>query len=190
MQRVSHHINRRPSSNLHHATKYASQIGLPLSHFVTVNFTQMDIPDRLVVQIWQKFVSQRFSPWLRRSLEHSVSPTYVWVAEAAGACTSIHWLVHIPKMDVDAFKSKIRHWFESLLPAEIPVNAIDVKLIDNIVGLKRYILKGSEEHYISHYGINHVPQGCVYGRRAAHSRNLGPVARKRVGYRSGQIPFS
>lgn len=37
--RVTHHINRHPAVNIHHATRYSERIGLPLNLFVTINFT-------------------------------------------------------------------------------------------------------------------------------------------------------
>ncbi|RZK36886.1 MAG: hypothetical protein EOO61_09750 [Hymenobacter sp.] len=55
--------------------------------------------------------------------------------------------------------------------------------IYNIVGAKRYVLKGMDPDFARMWQIRPSPQGMIIGKRSGFSRNLGPVARKEQAYR-------
>lgn len=190
-QRVSHHINRHPAVNLHHATRYCERIGLPLNRFVTVNFTAAGCDSAHASRVLQRLLAQRFAPWLRRSKANvsDVPPTYVWTLEAAGGQTAAHWLVHMPSRLARAFERKVPEWLFGLLGAPADASAVKIGPVYNLVGARRYILKGTSEPWAAHLGVQHVPQGLVTGKRSGFSRNLGPSARSRGGYAPRRAPF-
>jgi hypothetical protein len=183
--RVSHHIKRRPAVNVHHAERYSRVIGLALNRFVTINFTHTTCEAARVSRIFRKLLTQRFAPWLRRAKKSRrvIPPTYIWTMEAAGGQVAIHWLVHIPRGLRQAFERKLAEWLAALTGAEPGPQAIRIKPIYNPVGLRRYILKGTEPIWAAHLNVTHVDQGVTIGKRSGFSENLGPTARKRGGYK-------
>lgn len=185
VQRVSTQINRKPAANIHHATKMAIILGIPLNRHSTISFTQAGIDAQQASRVLQKLIAQRFSPWLRRHRKNKtgVQPTYVWVIEAANDILAAHLAVHIPAGLRKEFQSKLIHWVRQQSPANDIGAAVKTTRIYNITGLKRYLLKGADEHWAKICKIIPIAQGDVIGKRAGHSRNLGPVARRALGYR-------
>jgi hypothetical protein len=189
--RVTHHINRRPAVNLHHATRMSLRIGFPLNRMVTINFTKTACKQDRAGHHFRKLLTQRFAPWLRRtaSKKSVVPPTYVWTIEAAGKQIAAHWLVHVPTGLSRSFERKLTDWLASVF-GEPEGQAIDVRPIVNLVGAKRYILKGIDPVWADHLKVVAVDQGKVIGKRSGFSKNLGPAARKRAGYRPMRAPFN
>lgn len=191
-RRVSHHINRHPAVNIHHATKYCDCIGLPLNLFVTINFTCAGCSSERASELLRKMISQRFAPWLRRTASNvsEVPPTYVWTMEAAGGQLAAHILVHIPKELAKEFEARIRDWLLKLLGySSLDPAVVRIKPIYGLIGARRYILKGTSPVWARHLGVDPVSQGIVIGKRSGFSRNLGPEARKKGGYRPKRAPF-
>lgn len=189
--RATNFIRRYPAVNIHHATRYAERIGLPLNRFVTINFDLTECAPGRASHSFRKLLTQRFAPWLRRSasIKEQVPPTYVWTIEAAGGQTALHWLVHLPQQIHGAFDHRLSDWMAALTGGSLEAGAIKIKPIHSIVGLKRYVLKGTEPVWAKHLGVRPVPQGVVIGKRSGFSRNLGPAARQRGGYRPRKTPF-
>jgi hypothetical protein len=189
--RATSFIRRYPAVNIHHATRYAERIGLPLNRFITINFDLTECLPRGASHAFRKLLTQRFAPWLRRSagIKEQIPPTYVWTIEAAGGQTALHWLVHLPQQIHSAFDRRLSDWLATLTGASIEAGAIKIKPIHNIVGLRRYVLKGTEPVWAKHLGVRPVSQGVVIGKRSGFSRNLGPAARQRGGYRPRRAPF-
>jgi hypothetical protein len=187
--RQSGHINRVPASNIHHATRVAERWGTPLNRHVTLNFDSLGVHKNEASRVLQKMLAQRFAPWLRRSGKSraSIRPTYVWTLEAAGNVVSAHWAVHIPRGRLGDFKNKLAAWLREAAGSDAIGGAIKITPIYNITGLKRYILKGTIASYARLCKITHVPQGKIVGKRSGFSKNLGPAARARAGYRPQRI---
>jgi hypothetical protein len=190
-RRITHHINRYPAVNIHHATRYSERIGLPLNLFVTINFTCAGCsPDR-GSELLRKMIAQRFAPWLRRTAStiKDVPPTYVWCMEAAGGQLAAHILVHVPSDLASAFEDRVRQWLLGLFGVDsLDPAIVKIKPIYNLIGARRYVLKGAEPVWARHLGVNPVTQGVVIGKRSGFSRNLGPAARERGGYRPRRVP--
>lgn len=183
MIRISHNIKQIPSRNIHHAVNYAEKIGLPLNHHISINLWELGLPSEEATVVFRKIINQRFSPWLRRSTEGGYPPTYVWAAEAPNGNIGVHLLIHIP---TDLLKTTIKmfkQWLSEAGNCHLSGTAFFIRPVSNRVRAKNYILKGTEETYAKLVGINHVPQGCINGRRSGFSKNLGPTARKRSGYK-------
>jgi hypothetical protein len=188
--RVSHFIKRRPAVNFHHATRYADKIGLPLNRIITINFSALGCPPDLVSKFLQMMISQRFAPWLRRTSAIKVPLTYVWCIEGAGQQMAAHLLVHIPVPIIREFEARLRQWLCGLFDAaELDPAVVHIREVYNLIGARRYLLKGVDPAWANHLGIQPVAQGLVVGKRSGFSRNLGPTARLRGGYRPRRRPF-
>lgn len=189
-ERTSCHIKRRPAVNIHHATRYAQRLGLPLNRAVTINFDLTECNPARASHAFRKLLTQRFAPWLRRSrdVRKHVPPTYVWTLECPRGHTGVHWLVHVPRRMYGAFNQRLTEWLTSLLGAPPEPGAIKIQRIRNMIGLRHYVLKGTEPIWAAHLGVRHVDQGMTVGKRSGFSRNLGPAARKRGGYKPRRIP--
>lgn len=190
--RTSHHINRLPAVNIHHATRFAERIGRPLNQSVTINLSQMGCSHAAASGLFRRILANRFAPWLRRAAPNidGVAPTYVWTLEAAGGQDAVHWLVHIPKPLMGVFREKLLEWIIEVAREPIDATALHITPVYNLVGVRRYILKGVSPVWGSHLGVRPVPQGVVVGKRSGFSRNLGPAARKRSGYVPRRAPFA
>jgi hypothetical protein len=183
LDRQTQHISRMPAVNIHHATRFAERRGTPLNAFVTINFTEVGIGAG-ASRVFRKLLSQRFAPWLRRSsdLRNRAAPTYVWTIENAASTLAAHWLVHLPDGSAKAFARKLRSWLEGLADTPLLARTVQVKRVYNVIGARRYILKGVDPAWADHLGIRPSDQGIVNGKRSGFSRNLGPAARKSGGY--------
>ncbi len=190
--RLTHHINRRPAVNIHHATRMSLRVGLPLNKMVTINLGLAGFEPNEAGHAFRKLLTQRFAPWLRRAAPNirNVPPTYVWTMEAAGGQLAVHWLVHVPTGLQRAFRRKVAEWLHSLVGVTPSASAVDVRPIYNLIGARRYILKGIDPAWASHLKINQVDQGRVVGKRSGFSKNLGPAARTRHGYRPRRAGFN
>lgn len=190
--RISHFIKRRPAVNVHHAIRFSQRLGLPLNRFVTINFAHTSCPSARASHAFRKLLTQRFAPWLRRSgeVKRSLPPTYVWVLECGGGQTGVHWLLHIPRGLYRVFEQKLHEWLTSLLDEPPESGAIKVQPIHNLTGLKWYLLKGVDPAWAKHLGVRPIDQGRTVGKRSGFSKNLGPEARKRGGYKPRRMPPS
>lgn len=191
-RRKSHFINRRPAVNLHHAARYSEKIGLPLNRLITINFTLAGCAPEQATKLLQKLIAQRFAPWLRRTARAKIDipPTYVWCMEAAGGQIAAHVLLHMPTPMMQEFRKHLLEWLSGLLgKVHLDASVLHIQNVDNLVGAKRYVLKGIDPVWAAHLAVNAVPQGLVIGKRSGFSRNLGPAARTRGGYRPRRKPF-
>jgi hypothetical protein len=165
-------------------------IGLPLNRFVTVNFNLAGCAGDRASHTFRKLLAERFAPWLRRAARNvrGIPPTYIWAMEAAGNQSAAHWLVHVPKGLHRAFEAKISDWLTSLMGNQPEVAAVKVQPIHNLIGARRYALKGVDPAWGPHLGVRPSDQGVVIGKRSGFSRNLGPAARSRSGYKPRRMP--
>lgn len=188
---MTRHIHRRPAVNIHHATRYSERLGTPLNQFITINFTCAGCETETAVPLLRKMISQRFAPWLRRTakLEVEIQPTYVWCMEAAGGQLAAHMLIHLPVPLAAIFSDRLTVWLCGLFGVEsLQPGVLHMRAIYNLIGVRRYILKGVDPAWGKHLGVRAFDQGVVVGKRSGFSRNLGPVARKRGGYRPRRAP--
>jgi hypothetical protein len=171
--------------NIHHARRYASSKGVPFNWMVTINFGLSGLTPERASSMLQKLLAQRFAPWLRRSAnnDNELKPTYIWALEAPLGAVSAHLLVHLPPPLSKGFSGRLIRWLEGLVGSGVPSRAVDVRPIRTLVGATRYMLKGINATWASHLEIQPIPQGEVVGKRWGFSRNLGPTARRRGGYK-------
>jgi hypothetical protein len=109
----------------------------------------------------------------------AVPPTFVWVIENPNDCLNAHWLVHVPAERQAEFAANLPKWFEAAVGEVYSEKAIKIKPVTNADGLKAYFLKGLHPSVARMFGIQHIYQGWVTGRRIGHSKNIGPVQVKR-----------
>lgn len=96
---------------------------------------------------------------------------------------AVHCAIHIPRELVREFRRTLPHRIATTAGGPVPHNTVKHRPIYNVTGLKRYMLKDMDAHFAPSWKIRPVPQGLVIGKRSDFSRNLGPTARARVGYR-------
>jgi hypothetical protein len=183
--RRSRHINRYPAVNIHHARRFSERAGMPFNWMVTINFGLGGIGPEDASHILQKLLAQRFAPWLRRSAanDNNLKPTYAWSLEAPYGSVSAHLLVHLPRSLAREFRERCKVWLEALAGTIVPLQAFDMRPVYNRIGATRYILKGIKPEWGNHLAINPISQGEIIGKRTGFSRNLGPAARERAGYK-------
>ncbi|WP_129586393.1 hypothetical protein [Sphingomonas montana] len=208
-------ISRGSAAKLHHAWRFIDEVnggtqsgqalakasqmlGMSLNVFITINYGNTTSK----VDRFDELRRDRIAPWLRKcsiKLRRQIAPTYVWVRENV-AGSHVHCAIHIPVELMVEFLHLLPRWISSLenrvegekcrsssfAPASLAV--VQTKPVTKSVGLRRYFLKGIDPNWQKQYGVQAISQGIVDKRRSGYSRNLGPTARKRAGYRSGPVP--
>ena len=180
--RRTRHIGWRQARNLREAIHYADkrlvELGRPLNTFVTINFGHTACSPAVVSAAFEKLRDNHFVRWLRygtSDLSH-----YVWVIENAGGNTHVHWVLHVPKFLRAAFEIKLAEWLARVAGTiTCRESAIKIDPVPNLRGLGLYLLKGMDPRYAPRFGVKHIPQGLVYGKRCGVSKSLGPSARNR-----------
>ena len=182
--RRSNAIHRYPAVNIHHARRCSEAWGVPLNVHVSIHLSQCGFSDGTVSEAFQRLVSQRFAPWLRRSTanDSKLPPTYVWTLEAPHGGVGAHWLIHLPPSLLPSFKAMLPEWIRGLGGNPTPTS-IRIGPIKRLIGMTRYILKGISSPWAKHLEIDAIDQGEITGKRSGFSRNLGPTARRRRGYK-------
>ena len=178
--RRTHHIGSRQARNLREAIHYADkrlvELGRPLNTFATINFGHTACSSEIVSAAFEKLRDNHFVRWLR--YETSDLSYYVWVIENAGGNTHVHWVLHLPKSLRAAFEIKIAEWLARVAGTiTCKESAINIKPVTDLRGLGLYLLKGMDPRYAPRFGVKHVPQGLVYGKRCGVSKSLGPASR-------------
>ena len=172
-----HFIRRNQITNFKPAVRLAEKRGTPLNQLVTINFAHTDITDRQVPRAFTKLRTNLFNPWYRRPRAKIAAPAkssaFVWVQEAAGGVTTVHWLVHVRDHRIKDFKARLPLWL-ARVAGEVSEGAIDVRPAYKAIGAVAYMSKGIDPGIADFYGIRAIDQGLTYGKRAGFSASLGP----------------
>ncbi len=184
--RESMQIGRKLAANVHHATRASKLVKLPLNQFVTINYSKTACQPSEASAAFRRLLGSWFARWLRRHPKNHRQrpPTYVWCFEAAGGQIAVHWLVHIPRGLIREFGRTLPTWIAATTGEVDDRSVVKHRRIYNLIGVRRYILKGMDPHVAKQWAIKASDQGIVIGKRCGFSRNLGPVARTAAGYRS------
>ena len=160
---------------------------LPLNQLVTINYSKTSCQRREASAKFRQLLKSRFARWLRRNPKNRRQrpPTYVWCFEAAGNQIAVHWLVHIPRGLIREFRRELPAWVDATAGKIHDVSFVKHRPIYNLIGARRYILKGTDPKIARQWKITPSDQGIVIGKRCGFSQNLGPVSRKAAGYKSG-----
>jgi hypothetical protein len=187
------YIGQKAAQTNYYAVKQAERIGLPLSHFVTINFSMTKIDPHDAVPCFSKLRRYHFNKWATRPHKGkgpAFTPTYAFafenVRDKAPFLTMergephnvhVHWALHLPPSRVHEFRNEIWDWLR-MTAGEITGGdeAINVLPLTDL----SYLLKGTTPTLARLYarGRDAEPQGIIMGRRADTSRNLGPTARR------------
>lgn len=182
-RRRSHFIPRKTASNIHHAVGLAAAINKPFTHFISINFEKAGVAPDAAHSVFQKLRDAYFGQWCRRPGRNSgfakCTPTFAWVREAVGA-HGAHWLVHVPRGRERDFMERLPKWLRAVAGQEVAAEALKIGPAYKPSGAKLYMLKGIDPVYADFYGVRHIPQGVIDGKRAGVSQNLGPSAKRRM----------
>lgn len=170
-------IRRGQITNFKPAVRLADRLGTPLNQLVTINFAHTDLTNKQVASAFAKLRTNYFNPWWRRPKSGGHVPTspsaFIWVQEAAGGVTTVHWLVHIPTARLADFKARLPKWL-TRIAGGIDDGAIDIRAAYRPLGAVAYMSKGIDPGIADFYGITPIDQGVTYGKRAGFSVSLGP----------------
>jgi hypothetical protein len=176
-RRQTNHISRRQASNSRPAILLAEKLGTPLNQLVTINFTKQGMEDEdAILQALDK-IRARYCRWAKAPGKRRGGKPYkgamIWALERT-AHWAAHLLLHVPPSRLARFKVDIEGWIEKESGQPIELGAIDVKLVYNVFGLRKYLLKALNPAFCALYRIRHVPQGTINGKRFGYTQNLGP----------------
>lgn len=199
-------ISRNAARNMHHASRFAGQIGgnghrkypeanvtidKPLNLFVTINWGLLGAS----TDHFRTLRNERYCRWLRtrsKQLKKEFKPTYIAVIEKG----DVHWNLHMPEELYDDFCDLLPKRVASMLNKTngrqkrsanmepVPDHIVNIQDTRNSVAVRKYMLKGINPPDAFRFGIHKLEDHVVIlGRRTAVSRTLGTVARLRAGYK-------
>jgi len=163
------------------AALHARRIGLPLNRHVTIRLERAGVPDSEAVRAVGQFLT-RLRDWLRKQGHRTA---FAWVRESGPMIGShVHILLHLPA-GVSFSGHRSRRWIEAIsgrrycagtiLTKRIPQAAYD----ENLGVLVGYLCKGASSEVADRLGLDRrKPGGCIKGKRAGWSQNLGAKARR------------
>jgi hypothetical protein len=186
-------IGQKAAKSIYYAVEQAARIRRPITHLVTINFAATNCEVGLVCAAFSKLRLNHFNKWATRpnqGLGAPLPPTYLYAFEnerfdtpikmAAVDCHNVHvhWAVHIPSNRIKDFEESIWRWLEEVSGGINDGRAIDIRIADDVRGLRSYLLKGTQTAWAALYGATAKPQGEILGgRRSGTSRNLASSAR-------------
>ncbi len=178
-------IKPASASNIRVAMNAANEMGLPLTHFVTINFNHTVCLPEQCLDAFRSLCNNRFAKWVTRERVRASwqpsQPAYVWVFENPDGVLHVHWAVHIPTGAEPDFLRRMPIWLQTVTGGPVEAAALDIRPVDDISRLSLYFLKGADTRYTTFANILHVPQGTTEGRRMGVSRALNRTARKAAG---------
>jgi hypothetical protein len=151
----------------------ARRIGQPLNLFVTIRWRHTTIGNDGYLPLFQR-ACKRMDAFCRR---RGFRPTWLYVNERPDGKANTHFLVHVPKHNQEAFRSKLPDWFEAVDKA-----AVDVQQRHRRPGPDKrlaYMCKGTDVVTASRIGCRAKRQGIIPFKRCGTTKNIGPSARAR-----------
>lgn len=178
-------IKMAMASNMRVAMNAAEAMGLPLTHFVTINFAQTACTSAEGLRAFRELRNNRFGKWVtrarKRALWQASQAAHVWVVENPDDLTHVHWAVHVPAGAEAEFERLMPKWLKAVTGGPFADGALQIKPVHDASRLALYMLKGAAEGYTTFANIRNVPQGWVDGRRCGVAHALNRTARKAAG---------
>lgn len=170
-------IRSRQTREILRAGRHAWKIERDLNLYVVVNFNA-PAGDELRPQKLFREIRRKVQSWMyyKRRVRFMDPLTDIRTWENRNGIYHVNWALHVPAEFQDEFRAKLPIWVEKAL-GYLSTGCYAVTDVYNINALMRYMLKGTQK--AATFGIKHVPQGEVYGRRAAAATCLGKAARVR-----------
>lgn len=148
---ASQHVGHRACRTHYYTTQQAARLGLPLSHFVTINFAQTAVDPRAAVACFSTLRRNDFNKWATRPGKDSgpaVPPTYAFAFENVrdgipfetmepgdDHNVHVHWSVHIPPARAFDFEQQLFRWVEARTGGILdPARVIDIRPITTSMG--------------------------------------------------------
>ncbi len=194
--RESYALTAANISNLRAAKGHAEWIGQPFTRMITIHWESAGVPLVNMVQATSRFVDL-LSKTLAR---HGCETTWLWVLEngddKGGHC---HLLAHVPADLVQIVTDRQKRWLRRITGKPYKKDVIFSRPVGLLLGLEEsnpdlhainlevafgYMCKGAPQDVLNAAGIirAHQKNGRVIGRRCSTSQNIGPKARRGVGY--------
>lgn len=187
--RITKKLRANTSWNIVRAFDYAKFIGRPLNLFVTISFKERY--DLIKInRIFRKIINRNTrwnNEYSKKNGLPKQSPVWLYVFENPKHNPHVHWCLNIRKEQIDNFKIKLEKWLKKL-QGSIENNSICIKYINPYTDKKlaNYHVKGIDEEYIEFLHLQNIAcyQGPIYGQRGRVSKEIGPTAIKRSGFKA------
>lgn len=177
----SESIKARQTREIKRAVRHAWRIGKPLNKWVVINFPTPPEGYELVPQrVFTTIRKKAWTWWDYHRKKGMVSGSFydcrVW--ENPNGFLHVNWLMHVPENLEATFHKKAQEWYLKVI-TDGKDEDFFIRNVENTNGLLKYLLKGTEAGAAAAFGINHIDQGTVWGRRAVPSMSLGRARREK-----------
>ena len=175
--RKSGFIRRQQATNFAPAIRLAEKTGRPLNYLITLNYSDTACAPEAASAAFARLRDNHFGPWYRRPKKGVLPPTqpaaFIWVIENTSVIAA-HWLVHIPDGRLTDFTAHLEKWLiKTTGGVHFMANALNIRGVYNVAGVRLYMLKGIDPMYGPFYGVRPIDQGVVHGKRFGFSESLG-----------------
>ena len=182
--KASAFIGYKAAQSLDYAIgELAEAIGLPLTHFVTINFSLTDIAPERAVETFQLLRLREFNKWARRPAINCGKPfipayayffenerddhPFMEIGPRLPHNVHVHWPAHIPGDRLEDFKQRLWEWLDTYCTRPSLDGAVNIREIEHPKGLRTFALKGVQPAWAPHFSASHAGQGLIIGRRLA-----------------------
>jgi len=186
--RVSHSVTLQQATNIIEAARHAVRIGLPFNRHITIHWEKAGVPDSEAAEATGRYL-KLLGDWVAK-LGGRIA--WAWVREnGEGKGSHVHILLHLPSgFRLGAMQ---RRWLRRTTGKPYTARTIRTVRIAgtskaataatetyrvNLSAVLAYVLKGVPPGAAAALGLRDIePGGCVIGKRAATSQNIGQKAR-------------
>ena len=173
------------ATSVFHAVRFATEGERALNLLVTVNLSQLGIPEALAGDkfraVWKSFVRW----WNYERSKGKALGTFdaYAVHENPDGKRHVHWMLHAPDEAKADIIAAIEKRVCKLAEVDCAGTALHFLPVNKPGGVTKYALKGVNPAYASYFHMRARDQGTVSGRRVAISRSIGRAARHRAGWK-------
>ncbi len=183
----------RPESAraLLHAERFARKALSPMDTALTIDFSSALAASAQPYELFRKIWENTRRAWNYRVKQGKAHGTFDAIAvweHPLNRPLHIHWLLRWSPLERSDLEKRIRRALMKLAP-KMPNRCLMVKPATSTSGFAKYMAKGIDAPYASHFYLNHSPQGPIDHRRIIISRSLGPTARKIYRQKTGCSPL-
>ena len=188
----THSIGPKQAARGFHAVRFANDNGQPLNLLITIDFTALGIAadeaGRFFQMLWQRVA--RWWAYQRKEKDRPFG-TFDCLAvheHPDNRSRHVHWFVRAPTAARKELESTVRKRLEKLTSLDCLGDAVHFLEVERPGGVAKYVLKGVNAVYASHFHMEASDQGFIHGRRLAISRSIGATARERAGWKRKRRP--
>lgn len=169
-----------------HAVRFATASGKQMNLLATIDLTTLGINDNDAGTLFRKLWQKTTRWWAYERAKGRQLGSFVAFAtheHPPGGPRHVHWLMHVPPKAANDVQEIISKRLRKMTGIDCLGKALHFQPVRKPGGVAKYMLKGVQPAFASHFHMEAADQGLIVGRRLAVSRSIGATARRNAGWR-------